>query len=313
MAVLPAETNFQIAPLTAHSRAAGFVAPLYSVLENLLFVGGPAHTLSADDHGKTLVFAAGQACTLTVPAGLPQLQKTDILQWDASSPVTLSAGGGVNLVAISGHTATTGKGSMLRMIAVFGDDWAVLDLSGAPLALIETKTVSAAGEVAFTSLGNGDNLLLRCSGMIQSADTGLALQIGQGGGPTYDATKAHYDWAVHYSAGSASGAAGADSRNADSGAIGSVPGMPIGWAHYFSAGSGAAHGSAEVKIFSAQSSTITKNFQFQSWGWFNEFPGNLHVIGGGSYADNSDPLTALRLIPGSGTITGKFSLYSLAD
>jgi hypothetical protein len=76
------------------------------------------------------VFAAGQPCTLTIPAGLPQLQATNILQWDDDSPVTLSPGASVNLSSISGNLATSGKGSMLRMVAVFGDDWAVLDLGG---------------------------------------------------------------------------------------------------------------------------------------------------------------------------------------
>ena len=135
--LLPPETQFMTVPLLARARQAGAAAPLSAVAENLLYVGGPSYTLSEEDHGRTLVFAAAMACTLTIPAGLPRFQRTDILQWDDYSEVSLSAAGGVRLTSASGKIATSGKGSLLRLLAVLGDDWAVFLLSSTEILTSE--------------------------------------------------------------------------------------------------------------------------------------------------------------------------------
>jgi hypothetical protein len=177
-----AETNFQVASSGAHSRDSGGATPLWSVLERLEFVVASTRTLSDDDHGKTLVLVYPGAVTITIPAGLSKGQRTDLLQWHASAATTPSAAVGVNLTSV-GATATAGKGSLVRLLAVQPDDWAMFDLASVPAirTVIGTSdTIRAgdfAGAVRYTS---GSSVTVTVPAGLGAGFSTLVLQRGAG-------------------------------------------------------------------------------------------------------------------------------------
>ena len=126
MTTVSADTNFVIGAADAHARFPGKgAAPLFAVKDKIESIVETSYTLSENDHGKILVFLAGSAVAVTVPAGLPGGQSTGLLQWGAGA-VTPTASGGATITSRSGFTKTAGVGALISLLAIAADRWVLL-------------------------------------------------------------------------------------------------------------------------------------------------------------------------------------------
>jgi hypothetical protein len=176
--------------------------------------------------------------------------------------------------------------------------------AGGTLSKIATVTAnSGAASIPFANLAGYNNLELQCNNIVVSGDAWLLLQVGEGAAPTWETASAGYTWSsqlVFLSNGDQLGETQTDNTLAG-----------IGLA--FNPTTGGPATSLDVAIFGAQSTTANKGVAFSGFGWVDGTSTSASSAGGGSYTGDFNALTAVRLIPASGTISsGTCSLYGLS-
>lgn len=161
-------------------------------------------------------------------------------------------------------------------------------------SIIQTQTVSAAASIAFTGLpANFQSFELKCVDISGAASATFRVQFGTGAGPTYDV--AGYQWAFYYNQTNASAYVG--SNNAADSAINIGP----------STNTAVAPVNIEIHLHDigiTQPHSLTYDMTAQDptqTFWVN--------VRGMGVDTNTTAITAVRLIPSSGTITGTCSLY----
>jgi hypothetical protein len=172
------------------------------------------------------------------------------------------------------------------------------------MALISTQTASSSASLQFTGLPTTYNtMLLNCAGLLLSADEGIRVQVGQGAGPTWNTT-AKYSVSSIYTATGFTGNANTFNSTVENdltgGALFTDTASPM---------------SLKMYIDNISSSSIAKVATFQSSG-SKDSPASSYGVytinGMGFWNNDTNPVTAIRLITTGGTITsGTCSLYGM--
>jgi hypothetical protein len=158
--------------------------------------------------------------------------------------------------------------------------------SGGEWSLISTQTASDASDVVWTGITGAYGYRLLMDGITLNSPSGDAgVQVGYGATPTYVT----------------SGYSGAYQENNSSGAVqGALP--------YSTAFSLIATGATgKIDIFGADAGSA--NYLFDLQGTYG--PGTNCINGVGKVTNPGDQVTAVKILPDGGTISGRFSLYSL--
>jgi len=170
------------------------------------------------------------------------------------------------------------------------------------LVLLEQHTASSSAQLDFTTFISStydDYLIEGVDLALATSGANLLLEVGTGGGPTYD-TGNTYEWSSHGQ--SSDGVA----RN-DSGSTGLAEIF-----HSMSNNAGYGHGSFKLQATNLQSTAHRK--VFQGTGQFvNAAPANVFSVLGISWSTTATAVTALRFIASSGNIaSGTIRIYGVA-
>lgn len=162
---------------------------------------------------------------------------------------------------------------------------------------ISTQTASAAASIQWTGLATYNEYQLICHGVFTSGGAGVKMQFGEGGTPTWQTSS--YKWADRY--------LGSDAVAGDE-ASASDAGIQI------SSSTGTAVASPVViggTFYGIATSGATKSLVHNS----NIYNGGVSyaLIGSGVFTGDTNVITALRLLPNSGTISGTCSLYGYSQ
>jgi hypothetical protein len=172
------------------------------------------------------------------------------------------------------------------------------------MALISTQTASASASLQFTGLPTTYNtMLLNCAGLLLSADAGIRVQVGQGAGPTWN-TSAKYSVSSIYTATGFTGSANTYNSSTDNDLTGQALFTDT-----------ASPMSLKMYIDNISSSSIAKVATFHSSG-SKDSPASSYGVytinGMGFWNNDTNPVTAIRLITTGGTMTsGTCSLYGM--
>jgi hypothetical protein len=168
--------------------------------------------------------------------------------------------------------------------------------SGWPV-LISTQTASNSASLQFTNLPTGYNtLFLNCQGLITSVDqVGVSLEVGEGATPTWETSGS-------YQVGSYQAGGGNFQNDSSSSATGTAS----------TNSSNVYPASIKAYIGNVGSSSIYKNIDYEGDSWYSGISAFFHFGGSGFWSADTNPITGLEVIPGSGNITsGTCSLYGM--
>jgi hypothetical protein len=173
---------------------------------------------------------------------------------------------------------------------------------GSQTKIATVVTTAAQAAMQFTALGTYNNLRLVCSNIVISASAYVILQFGTGGGPSYDATAAHYTWSATLMPDGSTFTTESQTALSQLG-IG-VLGFPT------SLPAGGAPGSFDMTIYGV-AGVLTKNVTYQGFSYWTTLA-NIAAAGGGSWLQTT-PATALQILPGTGTFSAgaTCTLYGL--
>jgi hypothetical protein len=172
---------------------------------------------------------------------------------------------------------------------------------------ISTQNVSAGSSIQFTGLGSSYYYFkLLCTDVITSSSSAdLQLQFGEGGAPAWETSNYvsanDYEYADgggggHTGGGWQTGDTGIDLNKNTSGTVYAVTAAPNSE-------------TVDLTLTNLGSSTMYKNAQGLT---AVNYSGSFHADNiYGSYNGDSNPVTAIRLIPSTGTVTGRCNLYGM--
>jgi len=171
---------------------------------------------------------------------------------------------------------------------------AVFTIAAAAVLLpIEASAASASTSLNFNNIGSYAYYHLKCSALVLSGTNAINLQVSEDNGVTYKAS--NYKWDLKYTN---TGSASMTITNNTSDV-----GMRVG-----GGGTSAPGTSIDVTFNNLTSSLVTKPALFVQ----DQYDGTDYYSanGVGVYTGDTGAINALRIIPGSGTITtGQCSLY----
>ena len=141
----------------------------------------------------------------------------------------------------------------------------------------------------------------------------VLIQIGTGGGPTYDTTPADYEWAAAYAYDGTALSPTTTQAVLAVQIMGLVGGVVIGHEPFQAAG--AANDSFTITFFNVNSSSLRKVYNWSGYEYFGKsgIGYNITNAGGGTFTANTAALTGL-LITSNGTDlleTGTCTLYGI--
>ena len=174
--------------------------------------------------------------------------------------------------------------------------------SAGALILLEQHDASTSSSLDFTSFISSTYDVYQIIGtalVVSSSASQFYLEVGTGGGPSYD-TGNNYEWAF---AGYTTGNATSNSNGAASGPgiIGKNLGTTAGWNLCFN-----------LLANNLQSTALRKTF-YGTAHYVNSTPASVFAQGGIEWTTTGTAATALRFIPSAGTITsGTIRIYGIA-
>jgi len=207
----------------------------------------------------------------------------ELITWDASGdPAVVAVGTATNVLT------SNGAGAAPTFQAAGGGAW----------NLLSTITATTSSTVDFEGLIDGtyENYVLVGSQLIISSSGYIRLIVGTGATPTYQTGSVYQFHMAHPSSSSTSYAARADTSDTDLQTLPNVEAGEVGafqWTVYAPADTGV------YTLFNMA------GVQIDSSGYC------LHVTVGGAY-NATTAVTAIRIEPNSGTITGVFKLYGIS-
>jgi hypothetical protein len=210
-------------------------------------------------------------------------------------------GGAYRIIATKGNFRRTVRYKGIGTAAEFDITAAAAAAGQAAVYLLDTQTASASAQLDFLLSGYDayfDSFELRGSSLRPSSDgAAMWLRIGTGGGPTYQAGASDYAWQLND--GTVSPAITASGDSADNqiklaNSIGNDASESFNFNIFFS---------------NPESSTIYKMFGWQGV-YLSPHPEIVTTFGSGRYIAALTAITAVRILPSTGTITsGSVSLY----
>jgi len=174
-----------------------------------------------------------------------------------------------------------------------GSTWQTLSSSATPaMILISTQTASSSASLSWTGLGSTYNtLFLNCTGLLFSSNGATPhIYVGEGAGPTWK-TATNYTNSQVWAGGYGSSTTAPDILWTSGSTSTTVPML------------------VKLYIDNAGSSSIYKNFVYDV---NNPASFSTSTHGWGYWNNDTNPITALEIVPSSGTISsGQCSLYGL--
>jgi hypothetical protein len=161
---------------------------------------------------------------------------------------------------------------------------------------ISTVTASASASAAWTGLATYSIYQLSCASLFASGVVALYLQVGEGGTPTWETTG--YRWGNRYVGSDAS--TGVTNNASDSGiALTTSSGVLAGSINF----TGYLYNVTSTTAIKTFTANVVNHASGVSYG--NDLQG--------SYTTDTNAVTALRIIPSSGTVTGTCTLYGIGQ
>jgi len=180
--------------------------------------------------------------------------------------------------------------------------WATLSATAGALVFLEAHTASSSAQLDFTSFISStyDDYLIEGVDLAPATNAAsMYLEIGTGGGPTYD-TGNNYEWS---------------SLGQSSDGVSRVDSGSTGLAKVFNGMSnngGYGHGSFKMQATNLQSTAHRKVFQGTKQ-YVDSAPANIFAVFGISWSTTATAATALRFIMSSGNIaSGTIRIYGVA-
>jgi hypothetical protein len=208
----------------------------------------------------------------------------------------------------SNNTDRLGIGSSGKVLSSDGTDVSWQTPSGAgALAFLEGHTASNSGTLDFTSFISStyDDYLIEVVGILPATDAAdLQLQVGTGGGPTYDTTGSHYSSLIVGNSNSG-GAFGPVAQN---------PGAAIIGYHLSNV---VDYGGCQLTMYLRLPQSTTQRRNITGFGQYVANTGSLNVANtplvNVQYQTLGTALTALRFLFSSGNIaSGTIRIYGIA-
>jgi len=163
----------------------------------------------------------------------------------------------------------------------------------AGLVKVSTQTVSAGASIAFTGLATYVNYQLECTAVFPATpSTGLFLQVGEGGTPTWETSSYSYTRMIIIS-NSATVVPDAQSGASGLNLASSVGAVATSWTGSFT-------------IHNATSTNTVKHMTGHGALLSTD---QYNVVYSGAYIGDTNAITAIRLIAASGNISGVCTLY----
>jgi len=168
--------------------------------------------------------------------------------------------------------------------------------------LVATQTVSAGTAIQFTGLAGNAPYRLTCHGVqVGTNNVHVELQVGEGSAPSWETASSYW---VAAAANNSSGSAVA---SFDSQAAG---GIWLDWSTGIMSNAGTALALFDI-LFADLAAAGYKKFNFT--GALDNGSGNSNsTFGYGAWHGDTGAVTAVQLVPSSGTISGTCNLYQLA-
>jgi hypothetical protein len=184
-----------------------------------------------------------------------------------------------------------------------GSSWVPMD-SG--YHFISTQTASNSASLQWTSLGSYNTYQIRCTDILPATNaTYILLQFGEGGTPTWETANSSYGYSGYWE--NASGTSTLESSTGDS-----ITNGIMVEAQVSNSVSATKNGSEAIIDIANPAGAGAKQAVVHSGGYQVSGGVNLNYIGGGAYIADTNAITAIRLIAGSGNITsGTCSLYGM--
>ena len=190
-----------------------------------------------------------------------------------------------------------------------GTSWMSMSGGGpgsSPITLISTQTASNSASLSWTSLGAYNTYQIRCTDILPATNaTYILLQFGEGATPTWETANSSYGYSGHWENASSG-------NNPESSTVDSITnGIAVGVQSPNSV-SATKNGSEAIIDIANPAGAGAKQAVVHSGGYQVSGGVNLNYIGGGAYIADTNAITAIRLIAGSGNITsGTCSLYGM--
>lgn len=206
----------------------------------------------------------------------------------------LGSAGAVTAVDFTGSGVTASHSSGTVTVNIPGG-------SGGGLVLLSAQTATTASQLDFTSIFSSTYDTYKIIGhgiTFGTSNAHLYLEIGTGGGPSYD-TGNNYEWAFYGSdtAGTAGGYSGSTgiARLLDS------TGNTAGW-----------DGCFELLAAGLLSTSLRKSF-FGTVRYISVTPRSRFYQGGIQWVTTGTAVSALRFIPSTGTFSGTIRIYGIVN
>jgi len=182
-----------------------------------------------------------------------------------------------------------------------GNDVTITIPGGGSLVLLETHDASNSASLDFTSFISAtyDEYMIVGSGLVlQTSTDDLRVEIGTGGGPTYD-TGNNYEWAANGRG--TDGTAFTDQGSSGIARVFKSVGTTAGW-----------EGSFDLKAFNLRSTSLRKTIQGTAH-FISSAPNSNFFTFGMQWVTTATAVSALRFIASSGNIvSGSIRIYGLA-
>ena len=177
-----------------------------------------------------------------------------------------------------------------------GTAWITVGSSANAMSLVSTLTASSSASLAWTNLGGRTNFKMICYNLVASASSNLYAQFGEGGTPTWQTSGYSWArWAVTAASSSGGGATSDNGISVQDAFNTNAIGTDLSFMLYGTNTSG------NMKKISGEAAAYdSSNFTNRTFS--------------GVYTADTNPITAIRLIPSTGTIaSGTCSLYSIGN